>query len=266
MRLFGRRLRSLRPGMHFCVNSRTIDLPELPDELCGLTITHVSDPHIGELITPDHLPAMVEAVNELAGDIVAVTGDFIDYSNKVLPAVVEAMSQLQAPLGTWFVLGNHDYLDNAEQVKRAFYDAGLNLLVNETVRLDHKDRVIALGGIDWAHEPDAIRRLVTGTATTMHPSDLRILLAHHPHAFDTARACDVHLTLSGHTHGGQVVLANGREGRRTLGIGNIGFRYSRGLYARGPYRLYVSSGVGSWFPFRINCPAEITRLELQTTY
>jgi predicted MPP superfamily phosphohydrolase len=266
IRLLKGRLASFAPGQHFHINQRTIDIPDLPDELCGLTIAHLSDPHIGELITPDHLPAIVQATNALACDLIAVTGDFVDFSIDCLPAVVDAMARLEAPLGAWFVLGNHDYLDNPTQLKHAFYEAGLNLLLNESVRIEHKDRLIALGGIDWTSQPAALRKFVAGTASHMHPSDLRILLAHHPHAFDTACACDIQLTLSGHTHGGQVVVANNRNGGRGIGLGGLGFRYSRGLYSRGPHRLFVSTGVGSWFPLRVNCPAEITRLELQTTF
>ena len=255
-----------RPGEHFCVNGRTIDLPHLPDELCGLKITHFSDPHIGELITPDHLPPMIETANSLGGDLIAVTGDFIDFSNAVLPAVVDAMSKLQAPLGVWFVLGNHDYLDNADEVKRAFYDAGLNLLVNEAVKLRHHEQQVAIGGIDWAETPGTLGKLVHGTAALMGEADLSIMLAHHPHAFDACRDCGIDLTLSGHTHGGQIMLGAADGRMPHMGLGKFSFRYLRGLYARGDSRLFVSSGVGSWFPLRIKCPAEITLLELQNTY
>lgn len=255
-----------RPGQHYCVNGRTIELPNLPDELCGLKITHFSDPHVGELITPDHLPPMVETANSLRGDLIAVTGDFIDFSNSVLPAVIDSMRRLEAPLGVWFVLGNHDYLDNAEEVKRAFYDAGLNLLVNEAVKVRHNEHTVAIGGIDWAERPPALRKLVHGTAEHMHEADLTIMLAHHPHAFDACRECGIDLTLSGHTHGGQLMLGKAEGRMPHAGLGKFAFRYIRGLYSRGDSRLFVSSGIGSWFPLRIQCPAEITLLELQNTY
>jgi len=256
-----------RPGGSFCVNQRTIELDELPDELCGLRVTHLSDPHIGELITPDHLPGIVEAANNLGGHVIAVTGDFIDFSNKVLPHVVDAMKRLEAPLGSYFVLGNHDYLDNANEVKRAFRDAGLNLLLNTCIRVDHHGRRIAIGGVDWADKPGQLTRYVRSACRHMNGDcDLSILLAHHPHAFDVAHRYGVHVTLSGHTHGGQVLLSDRRGRKGSIGLANLGFRYTRGLYSRGASRLYVSSGVGSWFPFRFRCPAEITSLELQCTY
>ena len=84
--------------------------------------------------------------------------------------------------------------------------------------------------------------------------------------FDPACRDGVDLTLSGHTHGGQLLISDKRGKKGSIGLGNLAFRYTRGLYSRGPHRLYVSSGVGSWFPFRFRCPAEITLLELQATY
>ena len=264
IRLTAGYLSRVRPGRNFAVNERFVSIPGLPDELCGMKITHLSDPHIGELVTPAHLPHIVEAANKLRGDLVVVTGDFIDFSNEYLPDVVAAMKQLRAPLGSYFVLGNHDYLDNAEVVKKAFHDAGLNLLMNQGLTLPHRGRTIGLGGIDWSDKPERIARSVQSTAKRMKPSDLTVLLAHHPHAFDTACRCGIDLTLSGHTHGGQVLIPRGNG--NSIGLAHLAFRYTRGLYSRGPHRLFVSSGVGSWFPIRFRCPAEITSLELQGVF
>jgi hypothetical protein len=265
-RLTGGRLSRVRPGRHFTVNRRTIEIENLPDELCGLKITHLSDPHVGELITPAHLPMIVESANQLGGDLIAVTGDFIDFSNDYLPPVIEAMSRLRAPLGVYFVLGNHDYLDDGEGVKRAFRHAGLNLLVNQTELLVWNERRIALGGIDWPPATSRLDPLVRAVAGRMKSSDLSILLAHHPHAFDAAHDCGIHLTLAGHTHGGQVLLSTRRGKKGSIGLANLGFRYTRGLYQRGNSSLFVSSGVGSWFPLRFRCPAEITLLELDCPF
>ena len=84
-----------------------------------------------------------------------------------------------------------------------------------------------------------------------------ILLAHHPHAFDAAAEAELPLTLSGHTHGGQLML------NEQLGFGPAMFRYWSGLYERGRSKLIVSNGVGNWFPLRVNAPAEIVHLTLR---
>ena len=100
----------------------------------------------------------------------------------------------------------------------------------------------------------------------MARADLKILLAHHPHAFDEAHRHAIDLTLSGHTHGGQILFSTKRGKKGSIGLGNVGFRYTRGLYEHGACRLHVSSGVGAWFPIRFRCPAEITRLVLENPY
>jgi peptide-methionine (R)-S-oxide reductase len=90
-----------------------------------------------------------------------------------------------------------------------------------------------------------------------NPEAFPILLAHHPHDFDPAAAAGLPLTLSGHTHGGQIMLTE------TIGVGPARFRYWTGPYAHGDARLFVSNGLGSWFPLRVNAPAEITHLTLR---
>lgn len=264
VRLSRGRLARPKPGRDFKVTSNTVNLPALPDALTSLSIAHLSDPHVGDLLTPAHLPAIVDATNAIGADLIAVTGDFIDFSNDVLPDVIDAMRQFRAPLGCWFVLGNHDYLDNADEVKAAFADAELNLLLNEAAHVEHAGHRIAIGGIDWSHTAAHLMRDVRATASAMDTddADLSLLLAHHPHAFDTARSLGIDLTLSGHTHGGQFLISKKRGKKGSIGLANLAFRYTKGLYENAGSHLHVTTGVGSWFPWRFRCPAEITRLEL----
>lgn len=245
---------------------RSIHLPELPERLDGLKITHLSDLHIGRLTTPDHLPHIVDACQRAKGDLIAVTGDFVDFSNNVLDDVINAMRRLEAPLGVYMVVGNHDYLDNGHDLIHRFKDAGLKLLLNQHDAIEHRGCRINISGIDYAHHPRKLAHLVHRTlrgSTQRKASDLSLLLAHHPDAFDTACRHHVDLTLSGHTHGGQVVLSNWWSKKGSVGLGSLAFRYPRGLYRRGNNYLYVTSGVGSWFPLRVNCPAEIALLTLK---
>ena len=246
---------------------RHIFLPNLPEALDGLRVTHISDLHIGSVTRPDCLPALLDRCHRLEGDLIAVTGDLVDLSHDVLGVVLEAMSRLSAPLGTFFVPGNHDYLDDAPGFVRRAREAGLNLLINDAAWLKARDCNLLLAGIDYAHRPDELSRLVRGTfrdaRSNGHPSpDLRLLLAHHPDAFDAASKIGVQLTLSGHTHGGQLALAGRRGKKGSIGLGSMAFRYPHGLYRRGDCHLHVTSGVGSWFPLRVNCPAEIVSLTL----
>ncbi|MEX0775986.1 MAG: metallophosphoesterase [Phycisphaeraceae bacterium] len=250
-----------------CVQ-RVVELPSLAADLEGLRITHVSDLHIGHILGPESLPEIMASVNALKGDLIAVTGDFVDLSIGVLDHVIAGLQSLKAPLGVHLVLGNHDYLDDGPQLIERFRAAGLGLLVNETVKVQRGNSHLLIGGIDFAHQHDQLGALVQHTFRQAQPVDrssLRLLLAHHPHAFDHACLHDVHLTLSGHTHGGQLVVANTRGKRGSIGLGSLGFRYPRGLYRKGHRYLYVTTGVGSWFPLRVKCPAEIASLRLTAT-
>ena len=89
------------------------------------------------------------------------------------------------------------------------------------------------------------------------PDAFPILLAHHPHAFDAAAEAGLPLTLSGHTHGGQLMLDSHR------GFGSAIFRYWSGLYQKNASQMIVSNGVGNWFPIRVNAPAEIIHITLR---
>lgn len=126
--------------------------------------------------------------------------------------------------------------------------------------------MIELAGIDYAHKKTELARLVRqtlppGGRTGNGP--LRILLSHHPDAYDAARRRGVRLTLSGHTHGGQVNLTNQRGRKGSVGWGSLAFQYPGGLYRRGSDYLHVTTGLGSWFPMRVKCPAEIALLTLR---
>ncbi len=273
---------------------RQVVLPQMPEAFEGLRITHVSDLHIGHILGPESLPAIIDSVNALQGDMIAVTGDFVDLSVKVLDKVIPALRMLAAPLGVHMVMGNHDYLDDGPALISRFREAGLGLLMNESVHLEHNGARLHVSGIDFAHQHEKLgayvdhifnRPLTSGnngkaeSKTTdngggngydrsasgnggLPASDLRLLLSHHPHAFDHACRHDVHLTLAGHTHGGQVVVSANRGKRGSIGLGSLGFRYPRGLYRKGHHYLYVTTGVGSWFPLRVKCPAEIACLTL----
>jgi uncharacterized protein len=254
---------------------REIALPNLPDALTGLRITHLTDLHVGSIFKPDRLPQVIEKTNAFGGDLIAVTGDFVDLSLSVLDQVTSALKQLTAPLGVYLVPGNHDYLDDGNKLIKTFRDAGLNILVNESVSLTHKDHNILIAGIDYPHTPKQMRTFLTDTlrqSRGRRKADFRLLLSHHPNAFDYAKKHHIDLTLAGHTHGGQIVMTNKRGKKGSIGLGNIAHRYPRGLYQhQHQYRhenehqhayLYVNSGVGSWFPLRLNCPAEIACITL----
>lgn len=257
------RIIKARPGERYRINRHVVHLPALPADLRGLTVAHLSDLHVGPIIKPDHVRAIAQRITALQPDLIANTGDTLDHSNQYLPGVVEALAHLRAPLGVYHVLGNHDHRDSAHDVRRAFDDAGLNLLVNQHVPVEVNGHGIAIAGIDWAEQDRQLARWVDQTCDAICHADLRLLLAHHPHALDAATRHDVDLVLAGHTHGGQVVLRKNRHGLESFGLGNLVNRYPQGHYRRGRTHLHVTNGIGGSFPLRYRCPAEISFLELQ---
>jgi len=144
----------------------------------------------------------------------------------------------------------------------------LNLLMNRTLVVEHRDKRIAISGVDYGHtrqeRDEFIRRTVEKAQAHLGDADLKLLLAHHPDAFDEACRHGVDVTLSGHTHGGQVILKHTNGKRGSIGLGAMAFKYPRGLYQRGQHHLHVTSGIGSWFPLRVQCPSEICTLTLRT--
>lgn len=250
------------PGEHFNVHSHVIRLRRMAAGLDGLRIAHLTDLHVGNILTPDRLGRIVDAVHRTEPDMIAVTGDMLDDSTEHVEPAAEAMAELDAPLGAYFVLGNHDYRDSVDRLIGAFNRRGLPLLINQSVQLNHAGCRITVGGIDFAHRDDQLYAHVRATARHMPDGDLRVLLAHHPHAFDAACRCGIDLTLSGHTHGGQMLLRRQKGRRESFGLGNLAWRYAQGQYRRDHHRLFVSNGVGSAFPVRLRCPAEISVLDL----
>ncbi len=252
-----------RPGEHFGVVAHPIAIPDLPRDLHRLRICHLSDLHVGPLLTLKHLPAVVEAANAVEADLIAVTGDMLDDSAEYLDGVVEQMARLRAPLGVYFVLGNHDHRADARRVVRAFRDAQLNMLVNRSIDVRHNGCRIGVAGIDYSDRDKTLASMVGKACAALNGQhDLKLLLAHHPHAFDAAARHGIHLTLSGHTHGGQFLLRKSRREKKAIGFGTLAWRYHCGHYRREQSRLFITSGLGSTFPLRVRCPAEIAVLEL----
>ncbi len=266
--LSGGRLARVNPRkLH--ITHRTIALPRLPRGLDGMTIAHLSDLHIGKLTTVEHLPLIVEATNALNADLIAVTGDVVDLSLSVMDELQSALLKLRAPLGVHVVPGNHDYLDDGPRLFESLSSAGLSVLINRSFTLEHHRNRVRIAGIDWASETAHLEAMVRSTLSgaPMRDADVdgdefRLLLAHHPHAFDAAAAMQVDLTLAGHTHGGQVVLKHPGK-RSAVALGSLAFQYTRGIYHQGPSALHVTTGIGSWFPLRVRCPAEIALLTLR---
>ncbi|SDU22786.1 Predicted phosphohydrolase, MPP superfamily [Verrucomicrobium sp. GAS474] len=225
-------------------------IPDLPPELDGLRIAHVSDFHAGRFIDTDYLRRITDTVNALDVDLIAFTGDLIDYNLTDLPAALDCLRGMRSRYGLWLCEGNHDLYEDADAFRAAARASGLNFLFNDSRVITVREVPVQIIGLSWETSvgPDRI---------DWRADTFPILLGHHPHCFDGAVAAGIPLTLSGHTHGGQIMLT------KSIGCGPVFFRYWSGLYEKEECRLVVSNGAGNWFPLRINAPAEIGLVTLK---
>ena len=236
---------------------REFQLPiaNLPPELEGFTIAHVSDLHSGLFVGPARLKIISDAANDLKADLVAITGDIINRVMSEFPAALAAIQRIESPYGTYLCEGNHDVIPGPLVLAAACERNGLTLLYNTCMALPVRGRRLLLGGLTWdrTFQMETRPEMVGDLFPPRQEGDVRILLAHHPDLFDIAQEAD--LLLSGHTHGGQIMFGD-------IGLGRLRFKYWSGLYQRGNTTMIVSNGCGDWFPCRIGAPAEIGLLRL----
>jgi predicted MPP superfamily phosphohydrolase len=236
-----------------------VPVANLPAELHGFSIAQISDVHVGPTIKQEYVAAIVEAVNELEADVIAVTGDVVDGNVPQLAAHVAPLSRLRSRHGTYLVTGNHEYYSGAHAWTQEFQRLGMRVLLNEHVVLTHHECQIVVAGVtDYsAHHFDPRHRSDPAAALLGAPASaaVKILLAHQPRSAEAAAAAGFDLQLSGHTHGGQFWPWNHF----------VRFQqpFTAGLNRLKNLWVYTSRGTGYWGPpTRFGAPSEITRIRL----
>ena len=224
--------------------------------LHGLRIAFLSDLHAGNYFAEDDWLRVCEAVAREAPDLVCLGGDLVNAFEHEARLLRKGLGLLAAPLGVFAVPGNHEYQasDELRLWRAALEQSGVEILCNRGRRLTRGEADLWLCGVDDLRrgEPDLAAALY-GRA----PHEPAVLLSHHPDLFIEAARAGVDLQLSGHTHGGQVVL----RGWAPMTHSRFGFR--AGHFRREGAQLYVGSGVGTTFlPLRIGAPGEIALVEL----
>lgn len=238
-----------------------VDVPiaGLPHNLVGFRIAQITDIHVGPTIKRRYLQNIVDKVNTLQAEVIAITGDLVDGRVEHLTEEVTPLAQLKATQGTYFVTGNHEYYSNAEPWLDRLRELEVDTLMNEHRVLQHKDSKLVLAGIaDYsAHQFVDAHRSDPHRAIANAPEDaaVRILLAHQPRSIFQALDAGYHLQLSGHTHGGQFWPWN-------LFV-PMQQPFTAGLHWHHSMWIYTSRGTGYWGPpKRFAAPAEITLLTL----
>ncbi|WP_420854577.1 metallophosphoesterase [Sneathiella marina] len=235
-----------------------IPLDNLPLALEGFTIAQITDIHVGPTIKGQYVQGVVNRVNALNPDIIAITGDVVDGRVDQLAKDTAPLGKLDARYGVYLVTGNHEYYSGAEEWIDEFRRIGLQVLMNEHEVIRHNNTDIIVAGVnDYsagkvipAHksDPDA--------AISGSPSDPpKILLAHQPRSADAAAKAGFDLQLSGHTHGGQFWPWNH--------FVRLQQPFTAGLRRLGHLWVYTSRGTGYWGPpKRFGAPSEITLIKL----
>jgi predicted MPP superfamily phosphohydrolase len=240
---------------------RRVDVPiaNLPASLHGFTIAQITDIHVGPTIRRNYLDAIVDAVNELDADLIAVTGDLVDGSVAHLAQHTQPLARLSARHGAFFVTGNHEYYSGVEAWVSEIRRLGLRVLMNEHVVLMHEGAAIVVGGVTdhGAHHYDPAQRSDPAAAMVGAPRDaaFKLLLAHQPRSAFAAAPVGFDLQLSGHTHGGQFLP--------WTFLVRLQQPITAGLHRIESLWVYVSRGTGYWGPpLRLGAPSEITHLRL----
>lgn len=235
--------------------SRNIDIIEKNENKINIKIVHITDTQIGHFYSVNRLEKVVDRVNSLKPDIVAFTGDLIDYSTKNpdIGEITKQLSSIEASIGKFAVFGNHDYMYSLPKYYRQIMkESGFELLVNSNKRIKiGNDKYINVVGIDEIlhGEPN-----VDFLERELNQQDFNLLLLHEPDLIDRFKLNNINLALAGHSHGGQIRIPI----KGALITPPYGRKYTKGFYEINGNNIYVSSGLGSTkLPFRLFNTPEI---------
>jgi uncharacterized protein len=237
-----------------------VQMPQLPRAFDGLRVAFLTDIHHGPFTSLDFITSVVRTTLTLQPDVIVLGGDYSYRDVKYIRPCFEVLSKLQAPLGVFGVLGNHDYKYGLEETRSAMAEAGVVELTNAGLWLKRRGARLRLGGVDdlWYGQPDA--RPALGDATA---ADACLLVSHNPDFAETLRDHRVGLVLSGHTHGGQGVVPGGGA---PFVPSRYGEKYLKGLVEAPATTVYISRGLGTVAgPMRYNSRPELTLLTLRAT-
>lgn len=239
-----------------------LPVPGLHPDLEGFRIVQISDLHIGPTIKRDFLHMVVDRINELTPDLVALTGDMVDGHVADLRPELADLERVVATHGTFYVLGNHEYYWDGAAWAIEGVRMGMRTLLNTHQVVEHRGAKVLVAGVtDYSQgRRGGAAASPSDAISGAPPTDFRLLLAHQPRDTDEAADLGFDLQLSGHTHGGQFFPWSFFVG--------LAHKFSRGLHkisvnSRNMW-LYVSRGTGYWGPpLRLGAPSEITLIELE---
>jgi predicted MPP superfamily phosphohydrolase len=231
----------------------TLPVSGLPPALNGVRIALLTDIHHSALVGAEDVRAAVDLTLSLKPDIIVLGGDYVTFADRTfVEPVAELLAPLRAPHGVFAILGNHD---DDKHMPAALTRHKIEVLKDQRARVELRGDALELAGIQfWTRRTQQIEDVVKNARDTV------LLLAHDPRRLTEAAELKVGAVLSGHTHGGQVVLP---------GVGAVAkarFPILQGLGRRKSTSIFVSRGIGTvYVPIRINCPPEVAVVTLQSS-
>jgi predicted MPP superfamily phosphohydrolase len=261
----------------------TVKIPNLPLSLAGLKLVQMSDFHYdNDLLSEKMLTEAIAVSNATKPDLVILTGDYVNTIAKPIHQLALRLKNLESRYGVYAILGNHDiyYPTSKSEITNALTNVGINVLWNQ-IAYPVGEKLPLVGLADfYAKEfnPEAIMNKLDSTTP-------RIVLSHHPDTAEILKKWRVDLQLSGHSHGGQIVIPGlgpamiyyakivkkiPKKIRRKLPFLRKThsilrhWQWSQGLHKVGNNQLYVNRGLGTYFPGRLFCPPEVTIIILKT--
>ncbi len=238
----------------FDINPIMLPLSRLDAAFDGYRIVHISDLHTDTWLGVERLAQVVNLVNAQEPNLIVITGDFITYKDATLiERMAPVLARLEAPDGVMAVLGNHDYWSAPDEIQAMLETAGIEQMGNQVHTIQRGAAALHIVGLDDVHNK---RDELQNVMAKIPPHGAAILLVHVPDFADVAAVTGrFDLSLSGHSHGGQLIL----PGLGPLVLPPYGKKYYSGLYRVNGMYQYTTRGLGtSTFAVRLNCPPEIS--------
>ncbi len=245
--------------LRLVVKEETFEFPDLPDAFDGYRILQISDLHIGSFARhSEFIQKMVSTANSLNADLIVFTGDLINVKESEVRPFVKQLSQLKAKDGVLSIMGNHDYYDG-NKIVNTEKEMGWKLLLNDHVDVRRQGQIISVIGVEQTGRPPfEARGKLRKAIADVQDGAFKILLTHDPSHWrmEVLDTTDIQLTLSGHTHGGQLKMGR-------LSPARLLYREWSGIYRQQGRAIYVSNGLGGRLPFRLGAWPEINMLTLK---
>jgi len=236
----------------------TIPVKGLPKELEGLRIVQITDIHMGAFLSERDVIRIVGMANETRADLAIMTGDLVTRVGDPVDVCLRHLARVKADAGMIGCLGNHEiYAEAEDYVQEEGAKLGIQFLRSEKRMMEFRGQKLSFAGVDYQRRGDPY---LIGNERLIEPGVTNILLSHNPDVFPVAAAQGYALTLSGHTHGGQITVEYLEQ---FVNPARFVTRYVSGLYEEGGKRVYVSRGLGTvGVPTRIGAPPELSVIRL----